>query len=450
MTKIVTLKKGLDLKLAGAITDNAKERDIQASLVAIVPDDFPGVVPKVLVKAGDLVEKGTPLFCDKTFTDIKVVSPVSGKVVEVARGERRKLLYISVESGHNDTTSASAIPANDKAPDDAVKTEQRLLDSGIWSFIRQMPYGIVPRPSVRPRDIMVTCFDSSPLAPSWDKTAVDNADYIRHAVAALKKLTDGKVYLGVRNNWSIEVPEAEIVVFNGPHPAGNASVQIANIAPVNKGDVVWTLDLPTLIRIGKLVFDSVLDYSTIVAVTGCCVKHPEQIRTVIGAPLADILQNQIADTHTHVRIIAGNVLTGIKSPADSQLRFPYTQVTVIPEGDDKVEFMGWASLSRNKMSESCSFPSKFLKKKFCPDARLNGGRRAMIMSGIYDKYLPMDIMVEFLVKACLAKDIDLMEQLGIYEILPADVALCEYADPSKLELQKIIREGIEFVFHELS
>lgn len=447
MTKIVTLKKGLDIRIGGEVASAAPARELPSGLVALVPDDFPGIVPKVLVRAGDTVKKGTPLFSDKFFPDIKIVSPVSGTVEEVARGERRKLLYISVKSDGNDETADSAV-AIAKATD-SEKTEQQLLDSGLWAMMRQLPYGIVPRPSVKPRDIMVTLFDSAPLAFNAP-LAESEKGYIRAGVESLKRLTDGHVYLGVREDGVFDCPEADFVVFKGAHPAGNPSVQIANIKPVNKGDVVWTLDRATIVRIGKLVKDNKLDYTTTVAVTGCEVARPELVKTTVGAAIMPLLDGQIAADGKHRRIISGNVLSGLPTPAEGSLRYPYTQLTVIAEGDDKVEFMGWASLSANKMSESCTFPGKFLRKRFCPDARLNGGRRAMIMSGIYDKYLPMDIMVEFLVKACLAKDLDLMEQLGIYELVPADVALCEYADPSKLELQKIIREGLDYAFHELS
>lgn len=447
MTKIISLKKGLDINIGGEVPAGSTPYELPAKLVALVPDDFPGIIPKVLVRVGDKVEMGTPLFSDKFYQDIKVVSPVSGTVEEIARGERRKLLYITVKSdGCNADATGNFSMLNTDNPE---KTLQSLLDSGIWAMIRQLPYGIVPRPSFRPRDIMISLFDSAPLACGDAALTEKEKDYIRVGVAALNQLTDGKVYIGTRENNVFECDGAEMVIFKGAHPAGNASVQIANIRPVNKGDVIWTLDRQTIIRIGRLFKDKELDYSTTVAVTGCEVKNPVLMRTTVGASLSPILNGQIVDDKKHRRIIAGNVLTGIPTTADGSLRYPYTQVTVIAEGDDKVEFMGWASMSTDKMSESCTFPGKFLKKKFCPDARLHGGRRAMIMSGIYDKYLPMDIMVEFLVKACLAKDLDLMEQLGIYELLPADVALCEYADPSKLELQKIIREGIEYVYHEL-
>ena len=447
MTKIITLKKGLDIRIDGEVPSDSNVHERPAELVALVPDDFPGIVPKILVHVGDTVKKGTPLFSDKFYQDIKVVSPVSGTVEEIARGERRKLLYITVRSGGYDTAADEA--AGEAETADSEKTEQALLNSGLWAMMRQLPYGIVPRPSVKPRDIMISLFDSAPLAYEYNQLSESDKDYIRTGVAALGRLTDGKIYLGTREDCTFDCDDAETVIFKGAHPAGNASVQIANIRPVNKGDVIWILDRPTIIRIGKLFKNGELDYSTTVAVTGCEVNRPMLVRTTVGAALLPVLSGQIADDGKHRRIIAGNVLTGIPTSIKGSLRYPYTQVTVIAEGDDKVEFMGWASMSSDKMSESCTFPGRFLKKKFCPDARLNGGRRAMIMSGIYDKYLPMDIMVEFLIKACLSKNLDLMEQLGIYEILPADVALCEYADPSKLELQKIIREGIEYAFHEL-
>ena len=450
MTKIISLKKGLDIKLCGEIQTGQKAREVSHTAIAIVPDDFPGITPKAMVKPGDNVLKGTPLFTDKKYPDIKIVSPISGTVTDVCRGERRKLLFISVEPDEkNNILPEAAKPYKDS--DDSEKAQQLLLDSGLWAFMRQVPFGIVPRPSVTPRDIIITTFDSAPLAPSWEEYINTQSDYIQCGASLLKKLTSGNVYLSTRNNETLSaIDNVEVIEFNGPHPAGNPSVQIANIKPVNKGEVVWTLDLPTLVRIGKLAKSNELDFSTEVAITGYEIATPHYVKTTIGASLQPLLEKQLKNSNQHVRIISGNVLTGKLEQLNGWLHYPYTQITVIDEGDDKTEFMGWASLSANKLSENRSFPGYFISRKFCPDARLHGGRRAMIMSGIYDKYLPMDILVEFLIKACIAKDFDQMEQLGIYEILPADVALCEYADPSKLELQKILQEGINLAIAELS
>ena len=446
MAKLISLKKGLDINISGSAPVGTPANVCPATC-AVVPDDFKGIVPKMDVKEGDTVLVGTPLFHDKQFYDIKVVSPVAGTVKAIVRGERRKLERILIEPSQ---TPDECINLDAKCSSDPVKAQRLLLDSGIWAMIRQRPYGIVPRPGGLARDIFITAFDSAPLAPDHEAMLADSLPMIESAVKFLQPLTSGPIYIGVRPGSRIEaVKGAEVIAFEGPHPAGNAGVQICNVKPVNKGEQVWTLDLPTAVRLGGLVTTGKLSYDTIVAVTGCKIKQPKYIKTKIGADMASVVAGNI-DGDEHIRLIAGNVLTGIPVGIDHFLRYPYSQVTAIPEGDDRTDFLGWASLSTEKMSVNHSFPGHFLKRPFCPDARINGGRRAMIMSGVYEKVLPMDIMPEYLIKACLAKNLDRMEQLGIYEIIPEDIALCEYVDPSKLELQKILQDGIDYIYNELS
>ncbi len=447
MAKAIKLKKGLDIRIHGVAPSERLKRIIPASC-AVVPDDYQGITPKIDVKEGDAVLAGSVLFHDKQYPDVKVVSPVAGTIQSVVRGERRKLERIVIipsqtpeESKRFDTSGI----------DDSVLAQRLLLDSGLWAWMRQRPFNIVPAPGTEPRDIMVTGFDSSPLAPDYEMSLDGHKEDINAAVRLLGKFTKGNIYIGIRRGSCLtDIKGAETIIFDGPHPAGNAGIQIANINPVNKGDVVWTLDAVTLMRIGHLVNTGTLDMNADVAVTGCEVKTPGYINTIAGADIASLTEGNIHDDNVHHRIISGNVLTGHPVGKDSYLRFPYNHITVIPEGDDHAEFMGWASLSPQKMSVSRSFPGHFTKRLFCPDARILGGRRAMIMSGLYDKVLPMDIMAEFLIKAVISRNIDRMEQLGIYEVAPEDFALCEYVDPSKLELQKILQEGLEYIRKELN
>lgn len=446
MVKNVRLKKGLDIRIRGGAPAVLPQKFITPASIALIPDDYTGITPKVDVKEGDKVKLGDPLFHDKKFPDIKVVSPVNGTVTAVVRGERRKLerIVVTPEGEFTATFDFEQIT-------DSTRAQQLLLDSGLWAWLRQRPYNTVPEPGVQPRDIFVTCFDSAPLAPDYEMLLKGHEAELVSAVKLLQMLTSGKVYLGVRPGSCLENLEgAETVTFEGPHPAGNPSVQICNVKPVNKGDIVWTLDALTLLRIGKLTANHLLDMTTAVALTGCEITEPHYVSTGVGCDMSTLVKGDINNDIIHHRIISGNVLTGHATSLEGYLRFPYNQVTVIAEGDDYDEFMGWASLSPQKMSISRSFPGHFTKKLFCPDARILGGRRAMIMSGLYEKMLPMDILPEFLVKAILAKDIDKMEQLGIYEVAPEDFALCEYVDPSKLELQKIVAEGLEYVRKELN
>lgn len=450
MTNVITLKKGLDIKLCGAATGLASGSlvSVAPKSVAVVPDDFTGIVPRLDVKENDSVRAGQALFHDKDYPDIKVVSPVAGVVTAIERGERRKILRVVITPDF--TVSPEAVDVAKTA--DRVLAERLLLDSGLWAYMRQRPYGIVPRPGVVPRDIIITGFDSAPLAPDYEPIAAASIDAIDAAVALLSTLTDGSVFLTMREGSSLAgVKGCKNYVVKGPHPAGNAGVQLGNIRPVNKGDMVWTLDLMTAIRIGRYLLTGVHEFDAVVALTGCQLETPCYVKTVMGADMATLLSGREAKDDIHHRVISGNVLTGTPVGPDGYLRFPYTQVSVIAEGDDKDEFMGWASLSLSKMSVNRSFPGHFGRSRsFCADARLLGGRRAMIMSGVYDKVLPMDIMVEYLIKACLSKNIERMEQLGIYEVVPEDVALCEYVDPSKLELQAILREALDYAYKELN
>lgn len=447
MTKIVNIKKGLDISIRGNAVESAPV-DVTPATCAIIPDDFPGITPKVDVKEGDEVVVGSTLFHDKAYPDVKVTSPVAGKVTAIVRGERRKLERIVITPGTSPSTSLDFEVNN---IDDRTRASRLLLDSGLWAWMRQRPYDIVPNPGVTPRDIFITGFDSAPLAPDFEMMLDGKQKELSAAVALLKKLTDGDIYIGIHEGSCLEaIDGVETIIMNGPHPAGNVGVQICNVKPVNKGETVWTMDALTLLRIGKLATSGSLDMTVTAALTGCEVTEPHYINTIAGADMKSILKGAVNNDDIHHRVISGNVLTGIPVGEEGYLRFPYRQVTVIAEGDDFAEFMGWASLSPQKMSVNRSFPGHFFRHKFCPDARILGGRRAMIMSGVYEKVMPMDILPEYLIKAIIARDIDRMEQLGIYEVAPEDFALCEYVDPSKLELQKIVQEGLDYLRKELS
>lgn len=445
MSRKLTIRKGLEIKMAGGLTDLKPVEAPQSASYAVIPDDFNGFVPKPAVKEGDRVEAGAPLLFDKRDSELKLVSPVAGTVSAIVRGERRKILRVVVTPDN----SAEAKAVFDTAAKDGAAVRRLLKNSGLWAMMRQRPYDIVPNPESTPRDIFVTAIDSAPLAASPAAYYGDTGT-LEAAVALLAKTTSGKIYIGRRADGGVaDIKGAEMVDIDGPHPSGNVGVLIANTVPVNKGDTVWTLDLATLWRIGRLSLTGSADFTDYVALTGSEVEKPAVLRTVIGATIASLTDGRLAPAVHHQRIISGNVLTGVTVAADGYMHYPYRQITVIPEGDDVDEFMGWASLSPRKMSESRTFPGKFFGKLFRPDARLLGGRRAFIMSGEYDRYMPMDIMPEYLLKAIIGRDIEKMEKLGIYEVAPEDFALGEYADTSKIEAQKIVREGLDYLRKEL-
>lgn len=443
----IKLKKGIRLNIAGSLPKGEiTPIAVETQLCALCPDDFEGFTPKPAVKEGDAVTQGSPLLFDKNNPDIKLVSPVDGKVRAIVRGERRKILRVEVETG----TSSAPKPVY-AAATDADSAKALLASSGLLAMMRKRPYAIIPDTTDHVRDIFVSALDTAPLAaPSnvWD-SLFSKEDY-ESGIALLAMISEGKVYFAHGENWTHgALKGAEDVLVEGPHPAGNPGVQAANIKPVNKGETIWTLDLPTLGRIGRLYRTGEPECRTIVAVTGPEVDNPVLLMTTIGSEIAVLLKGRLSEAAHHRRIISGNVLTGTAVDFDGFLHYPYRQITVIAEGDDKDEFMGWASMAPSKMSLSPTFPGKFLHRIFRPDARLNGGVRAMIMSGQYDDALPMDILPEYLIKAILSNNIEDMERLGIYEVAPEDFAAAEFADTSKLPLQAIVRKGLDYLRKEL-
>ena len=440
MSTSLKIKKGLNIPLAGAASDKVSV-DSKTTTYAVAPDDFPGYTWKAAVKPGDPVEIGSPLLFAKEDENVTLTSMVSGTVKEIKRGERRKIEYVSVDSdsGMNQSKNLSA----DGDPLVALKK------SGLFAMMRQRPFDIVPASDVTPRDIFITAFDSAPLAPEIMTDEVKK--YLESGIKVLAGMTQGKVYLSIKNGSGITSSIAEVYEFNDLHPAGNPGTQIAAIRPVNKGETVWTLDAVTAARIGRFFSEGVLDFHTIVAITGPDAKDPHLVSTIDGASLSSILEGEIVEKEGNIRVISGNVLTGIKENVQTGfLRFPYRQITLIDEGDSRDEFMGWASLNPGKFSVKRSFPAflRGLTRPFNFDARIKGGHRAMILSGEYDKVFPFDIYPEYLIKAIMAKDIEKMEKLGIYEVAPEDFALPEFVDTSKIELQKIVREGLDYLRKE--
>lgn len=442
MAEIIRIKKGLDIPLSGNPSSEVTA-DKKNTTFAVCPDDFPGHVWKAVVKPGDFVYAGDPLLKDKATQKIVIAAPVSGLIDEVRRGERRHIEFVSINRDPEKSINKRQRPSNE----DELKT--LILESGLWAMMRQRPYDIVPDPETVPRDIFVTAFDSAPLAGELLTDSL--SQWLEKGLETLASLTKGKVFLGVRAGSGITSKAAEVYEFEGPHPSGNVGTQIAAINPVNKGETVWALDAVTAAKIGKLCETGELDYTTTVALTGPEIKNPRMVSTFIGASVSTLLDGELKTQHD-VRIISGNVLTGVKVNKEGFLHFPYRQITVINEGAEADEFMGWASMSPKKFSVKRSFPAflRGLSKPFDFDARIKGGHRAMILSGEYDKVFPFDIYPEYLIKAIIAGDIDRMEKLGIYEVAPEDFALPEFVDTSKIELQKIVREGLDNLRKELS
>ena len=445
MANVIKLHKGLDIHLQG----KAEEKLIQLKSngqYALVPDDFEGVTPKVVVKEGDTVKAGDALFVNKQYPEVKFASPVSGKVCEVARGERRKVLYVKVQADAEQQYVNYGVKDVDKM--DGQQVIDALLEAGIFGYINQLPYAVSTNPSVMPKAIFVSALRDKPLAGDFEFEVKGEEANFQTGLTALSKIA--KTYLGCGVHSSFEnYQNAEVTVFDGKCPAGNVGVQVNNIDPVNKGEVVWTIGDPTVVLfIGRLLNTGKVDLRRRVALCGSEFNNPAYADMLVGEELSTLLSNSY-DAQKSVRIINGNVLTGKPTTKEGFLGAHTSEITVIPEGNDADEMLGWIlprfkqfSVNRSYFSWLCG------KKNYSLDARVKGGERHMIMSGEYDKVLPMDIYGEYLIKAIIAGDIDRQEALGIYEVSPEDFALAEFVDSSKLELQRIVREGLNILRKE--
>ena len=450
MANVIKLRKGLDINLKGKPANEVTTLPA-SDAYSLVPDDFTGVTPKVVVKEQVHVLAGEPLFIDKNHPEVKFVSPVSGVVTSVERGARRKVMNIIVapdqeqqyaDFGKKDLTTLTG---------ELVKAA--LLEAGLFAFMRQRPYDVIANPDDAPRAIFVSAFDSAPLAPDFELQLKGEEANFQTGLDALAKMA--KVYLGVSvSQKSAALTQAKnvtITVFDGPHPAGNVGVQINHVAPINKGEVVWTIGAEAVIFIGRLFNEGKVDLTRTVALTGSEFVKPCYVKMLLGAKLDNVFKGHVT-TGKNLRYISGNVLTGKQVNAEgSYLGAFHSQLTVIPEGNDVHEMFGWIMPRFNDFSTSRSYFSWMQgKKEYVMDARVKGGERHMIMSGEYDSVFPMDIYPEYLVKAIIAGDIDKMEALGIYEVAPEDFALCEFVCSSKVEVQRIVREGLDALRAEMA
>ena len=448
MANVIKLRKGLDINLKGKAAKQ-KFSVKAAAQYALVPDDFVGMTPKVVVREGDKVKAGDALFVNKKQTDVKFASPVSGVVQAVVRGDRRKVLRVVVEADKDQQYVDFGQKQVASLDGDAVV--KALLEAGLFGYIDQLPYAVSTTPDQKPRAVFVSALRDMPLAGDFEYELQGNEEDFQTGLTALSKVAP--VYLGIGAKQTskalTEAKDVEVNVFDGPCPAGNVGVQVNNIAPVNKGEVVWTVDPTAVIFFGRLFRTGKVDLRRLVAVAGSEITKPEYAEVLVGQPIADLLEGRLA-AKNHVRIINGNPLTGRKATMDDFVGGHTSDITVVPEGDNVDEMLGWILPRTNDFSVSRSYFSWLFgkNKEYALDARVKGGERHMIMSGEYDKVLPMDIYAEYLIKAIIAGDIDRMEQLGIYEVAPEDFAVAEFVDSSKLELQHIVRQGLDMLRKE--
>ncbi|MFA6334584.1 MAG: Na(+)-translocating NADH-quinone reductase subunit A [Bacteroidales bacterium] len=458
MSNHIRLRRGLNIPLKGSALSQIT-KTISSDILAMKPADFRLLNPKLLVKEGDSVKAGTPVMSDKKRPEIVFCSPTSGTISQFIRGEKRKLLEIRIQSDKKNEFLPITTPNFRSA------TRKELIDTlvsgGLWPTIIQRPYGIIPNPEVEPKSIFISGFDSSPLAPNLDFALKKEMEHIQIGVDILNMLAKGGVHISLHasNYASTPFHKLEKVIihtFDGPHPVGNVGVQIHHINPINKGEVVWTIDLYSVAAIGKLFAKGIYDVKKIIAITGPRVNKPSYVECLPGMCMTDIKEYAgnpgcKRGESLPIRYVSGNILTGDNVGAYGFLGFYHHQITLLSEGSYN-EMFGWAKPFRlKKFSFSHSYFSwLFPSKEYSMDTNLNGGERAFVMTGIYEKVLPMNIYPMFLLKAILAEDIDRMEALGIYEVIEEDLALCEYVCPSKIEIQEIVSKGIDLMIKEMS
>ena len=450
MSNDIKIKKGLDIKLKGE-AEKAIEDAIKSNYFTLRPEDFHGVTPKLIAKVGTKVKAGEPVFYDKLNEAIQFVSPVSGEVIDIPRGAKRKILAIKIQADKDQVYHDYGKFNLEKANSEEVKNH--LLTSGCWPFIKQRPYDIIANPSKSPKSIFISGYASAPLAADLDFVLKGKEAELQAALSALGKLTEGQVHVCVGKNGNSPftgLKGISLHTVSGPHPSGNVGTQINKIDPINKGEVVWTINAQDLVIIGELLLTGKFNAERLVALVGSSVKRPRYFRTKIACEVASMIYDNGIDKTEDVRIISGNVLTGTQIKPDGYLRYYDNTITVIPEGND-YEFFGWTKPEFNKISISRALTFSWLtpNKKFDLNTNTNGEHRAFVVTGGYEEVFPLDIYPMQILKSCMYKDLDEMEALGMYEVAPEDFALTEFVCVSKQPHQKIIREGLDLMLKEI-
>lgn len=449
MSKDIRIKKGLNINLVGA-AEQTTSKAVLSNVYAINLNDFHGITPKMLVKQGAEVKAGEPLFYNKNREDMMFVSPVSGELVEINRGARRRILSLKILADKEQAVASHSPLKVDPATKDEVKAF--LLKSGAWPFIKQRPYDIIANPDDTPKAIFISGYTTAPLAAESDYVLQGKEEELQAAINALGKLTPGKVHVSVGSASSSTLSVLsgiELHKVSGPHPAGLVGTQINRIDPINKGETVWTVSPQDLVIIGELLLTGKFNPERIVALAGSCVKAPKYYKTKIGAEISTFLYSS-GVTDDKFRVVNGDVLTGSKSKPDGHLGFYNNTVSVIPEGDD-YDLFGWNKPIFNKISATRALTFSWMQpnKKYDLNTNTNGEHRAFVVTGMYEKVFPMDIYPLQLLKACMVQDLDEMEQLGLYEVAPEDFALTEFVCVSKQPHQQIIREGLDLLYKEI-
>ncbi len=450
MSNDIKIKKGLDIKLVGE-AEKVSESAAKSDYFSIRPEDFHGITPKLIAKEGSKIKAGEPIFYDKSNQEVKFVSPVSGEITEIKRGEKRRILAIKILADKDQKFADYSKFNLDTAKAEDVKSH--LLSSGCWPFMKQRPYDVIANPDREPKSIFVSAYASAPLAADFDFVLKGKEAELQAAVTALSKLTKGKVHISIGNKEYSPFNGLEGIdlhYVSGPHPSGNVGTQINKIDPVNKGEVVWTINPQDLVIIGELLLTGKFNAERVVALVGASVQKPRYFVTKLGCEVASMIYDNGIEKDANVRIISGNVLSGKQVKPDGYLDYYSNTITVIPEGDD-YELFGWLKPEFKKISSSRALTFSWLSsnKKYDLNTNTNGEHRAFVTTGTYEEVFPLDIFPMQILKSCMYKDLDEMEALGMYEVAPEDFALTEFVCVSKQPHQQIIREGLDLMLKEI-
>ena len=440
----IVVKKGLDLKLVGKPSHEIEQSKFSEDF-SVYPTDFHGIFPKLVIKENDSVKAGDILFYDKNSEKVKFVSPVSGKIKEILRGDRRKVLEIKIKA-EKDISYKKIKKLKSENPSEII---DYLLENGLWTYIKQRPYDIIADPESNPKEIFISGFDSSPLSANYDFITKDQKENIVEAINLFSRLTKGSINISLRKESNSFLRELNGVIIHnvsGPHPAGNLSTIINRVSPINKGDVVWTLNLPDLAIIGNTILNGKFSPERVVALVGSSFLEPKYIKLLSGSNISNLMSLNNDNT----RIISGNVLTGTKIDPKGHLRHYSNEITAIPEGND-YDLFGWAKpmFEKFSISRALTFSWLFPNKKYDLNTNTNGEHRAFVVTGSFEEVFPLDIYPMQILKACMYKDLDEMEALGMYEVSPEDFALTEFICVSKQPHQNIIREGLDLMKKEI-
>ena len=444
----IRINKGHDIQISGVPNNNITNIKAHDTL-ALLPTDFRGVKPKLLVKEGDNVKIGSPLFFNKLNPIVKWASPGSGKINKIEYGPRRVIkkieLLLSDEQKH---VEYKKFKNSDIISLDREKVLTSILEANIFPIFRQRPFNIIPNPEISPRDIFISGVDTSPLSVNIELVVEDDIKNFQAGVDVLNRLTNGKVYLTTKPDSRLSsIQNVELNTISGPHPAGNIGIQIHHIAHLKPSEIIWTVNPQDVISLGKLFLKGLYDPTRVITLGGPNVSNPGHFRVVQGTKISSIIGDNL--NKNDYRIISGDVLTGRTSFLEDYLSFYDYTISVISD-DIKREFIGM--LNPGSSSSRYSLTPVFLsfsKILFPFTSSQNGNHRAVVPMNSWERVLPMDILPNELYRSILAEDIEEMENLGLIECDDEDFALCSFACPSKTDVGVVIRKGLDMLQAEV-